>query len=226
MGVPAEQKPWEWDNKKDRAAELFAEGVPYLEIARTVRSSKDTLAKWRRTPEFCERIEEYRREVARRVSDETICRVEHRLRMLAERHELLNRVIRERAAHESYRDAPGGTTGLLVRREKPKDKNGGTIVEFEVDETLLSELREHEKQAAKELGQWVDRKEVDINDGRDVEDRLIARLQAMARQRAAALGVDGGGAAPLPGQPEAPREEGPPARLGLLGPARPDAPAG
>lgn len=47
-----------------------------------------------------------------------------------------------------YQHVPGGQTGLIVR----KIKQTGT--EYAVDTGLLSEIREHAKQVAIELGQW------------------------------------------------------------------------
>lgn len=47
-----------------------------------------------------------------------------------------------------YRGIPGGATGLLVGKLKP------TGIEYQIDTGLLSELREHEKHIAIEMGQW------------------------------------------------------------------------
>lgn len=61
------------------------------------------------------------------------------------------------------KDVPGGNTGLLVRTTKGIG-SGDTfqiVDEYAVDTGLLRELREHEKQAAQELGQWIDKSEVE-----------------------------------------------------------------
>lgn len=53
-------------------------------------------------------------------------------------------------------DVPGGKTGLLVREIKSigAGPNSREVEEYKVDTGLLKELREHERQAAIELGQW------------------------------------------------------------------------
>jgi hypothetical protein len=87
-------------------------------------------------------------------------------------------VIAERAADESWGAfdtftdddgttqraiAPGWKTGLMVRTEKQigAGEKAIRVVEFAVDTGLLRELRAHEEQAAKELGQWEDKQRID-----------------------------------------------------------------
>jgi hypothetical protein len=57
---------------------------------------------------------------------------------------------------------PGGATGLLVRRVKRigTGPSAGAVEEFAVDTRILRELRAHEQQAARELGQWIGRSDV------------------------------------------------------------------
>jgi hypothetical protein len=57
---------------------------------------------------------------------------------------------------------PGGTTGLLVRTYKTlgSGESQRVVEEFTVDVALLKELREHEKQAAQELGHWIAKSDV------------------------------------------------------------------
>ena len=55
-------------------------------------------------------------------------------------------------------DAPGGSTGLLIRQFQGKLERAV----YRVDPglvSLLAELRAHEKQAAEELGQWSEKRE-------------------------------------------------------------------
>jgi len=69
----------------------------------------------------------------------------------------LDKVLEERGAEMA--GVPGGPTGLLLRDHKGKD--GSTPV-YRIDPgvvALLAELRAHEKQAAEELGQWVEKRE-------------------------------------------------------------------
>lgn len=53
---------------------------------------------------------------------------------------------------------PGIDTGLVVRQEKPTQF--GTVIELAFDRALLAEMRDHEKQAAMELGEWQEKTEV------------------------------------------------------------------
>lgn len=68
---------------------------------------------------------------------------------------------------ESPDVAPGADTGLLVRQEKPTMH--GTIVEYAFDRALMAELRATEEQAAKELGQWSEKRELVGADGKAIE---------------------------------------------------------
>ena len=85
-----------------------------------------------------------------------------RVEALQDRWDRMKRVIEERAKDRAMRKAAGGKTGLLVRRLKQVGSgDSATVVEeFEVDTALLKEMRAHEEQAAKELGQWVEKSEV------------------------------------------------------------------
>lgn len=79
---------------------------------------------------------------------------ESRLARLEDRSKRLDLVMTERAAEMT--DVPGGKSGLLVRRLKSigSGESAQVVEEYELDRTLLAEAREHEKQAAMELGQW------------------------------------------------------------------------
>ena len=71
----------------------------------------------------------------------------------------LDKVLEERGA-EMAGVVPGGSTGLLMRDYKG-GKDASTPV-YRLDPgvvALLAELRAHEKQAAEELGQWVEKRE-------------------------------------------------------------------
>ena len=57
-------------------------------------------------------------------------------------------------------EVPGGDTGLLVK--EVFYSSNGTRERYEVDTALLKEIRATEEQAARELGQWIDRARVDL----------------------------------------------------------------
>jgi len=103
---------------------------------------------------------------------------------------------------------PGYETGLLTRTLKQLGSGAAVriVEEFAVDTGLLAELRQMEQQAAKEVGQWVDRGEVTGKNGAPIQvqhsldlaeasEEELEILERLARRRAAARG-DRAGAEP------------------------------
>lgn len=84
-----------------------------------------------------------------------------RIDALNDRWERMKQVISERADDPNMKDIPGGTTGLLVHSTKAigAGQSMQVIDEYNLDTGLLKEMREHEKQAAQELGEWVEKNE-------------------------------------------------------------------
>jgi hypothetical protein len=79
----------------------------------------------------------------------------HRLDRIQDRANRLDLIVHERA-EEMADEVAGGASGLITRDLR----SGGTV--YKVDKTLLSELREHEKEMARELGQLQERPTVAI----------------------------------------------------------------
>lgn len=79
---------------------------------------------------------------------------ELRLARLQDRANRLDLIMNERAVDMA--SAPGGKSGLLARQLKQlgSGKDAQVVEEYKLDTGLLAEFREHEKQAAIELGQW------------------------------------------------------------------------
>lgn len=125
------------------------------------------------------RVEEIKRSIAARLTDCSIREVDARVRALQDRWDRLNRIVAARAADPDIRRAPGGETGLLVRtlRQLGRGEESQIIEEFALDAGLLKELREHERQAAQELGQWAERTE------HTGEVTLIVQRLKAARER-------------------------------------------
>jgi len=115
--------------------------------------------------------------IATEIADRTI-----RVFALRDRWRRLQTVIEERAKALEMAGAPGGKTGLLCRRLKMigSGKNAEVVEEYEVDPTLLREMRAHEEQAAKELGQWVEKGQVEVT-GPVTE--VLARRFARVKER-------------------------------------------
>jgi hypothetical protein len=100
---------------------------------------------------------------APKMRQERISSLQQRIDGYNERRQRLLAVIGERAV--AGWDAPGASTGLLVRRERSigSGANQKFVAEYEVDTGLLRELRELEKQAAIDLGQWTEKRDVKMD---------------------------------------------------------------
>jgi hypothetical protein len=118
-----------------------------------------TLRNWKRQSAFEEQVQALREEFAAIARREAIMTVEGRVAEYALRHERMHSVIEKRAAAGG--DAPGADTGLLVKSFKAigSGESAYAAVEWSVDTGLLREMRELEKQAAQDLGQWAEKKE-------------------------------------------------------------------
>jgi hypothetical protein len=161
-----------WNRHREEAARLVAEDLLSNElIAARFGVSRQSLDKWKRHPEFQARVSAIRDATRAAIIAEGIANQQNRVNALNDRWQRMQRVIEERAADDisgTFLDdetgeahvVAGWRTGLLVRAEKPHG------IEFAVDVGLLRELRAHEEQAAKELGQWVDRNELSGADGK------------------------------------------------------------
>jgi hypothetical protein len=161
-----------WTAQRERAALLLAEDeLSDEKIAEACGVKRVTLHRWKQHPEFAERIADHVQALEAEMLKFSIAKRRTRIAALEDRWERMQRIITERAVNEdlgvyyhernaetqevtAVRIAPGWTTGLLVRKET-KD-----TIEFKVDTGLLNELRAHEEQAAKELGQWTEKKDL------------------------------------------------------------------
>jgi hypothetical protein len=153
--------------KQEQAALWLAEGERTEEaIAAALRLNPITLWRWKQQPAFAALVEEHKARWAAEIEQEGIANRQNRVNALNDRWELMQRVIDARAADATMTGA-GHETGLLVRTYKPgKYRN---VEEYRVDAALLAELRAHELQAARELGQLVEKRELTGKDGGPLE---------------------------------------------------------
>jgi hypothetical protein len=135
-----------------------------VEIAAELKMSPNTLKQWKKRRDFEVRVERHRQIWRDRVMLTGIADQARRIEALNDRWSRMKTVIEARAADPTMKDVPGGTTGLLVAETKQVPGTGEIVDEFSVDTALLRELRAHEEQAAKELGQWTDKHDVNIRD--------------------------------------------------------------
>jgi Homeodomain-like domain len=159
---------WEWTDDRLLAAELLAEDrLSDAQIAAEVGVNRRTLARWKGRPEFADKAREFAKALEAAILTRGIASRVNRVRALDRRRALMERVILERGGAPGMADVPGGSTGLLVRRLKGigGGENYEVVEEFEFDAALVRELRETEKQAAQELGQWTERRSYSGPDG-------------------------------------------------------------
>lgn len=198
-----------WTPETIEAAQLVADGeLAYAEIAEKLGVGRMTVWNWRQNPEFMARVNDHVEEYASVVRRRGIARLERRVAALNDRWRRMQQVIEARAkAYE--KDTHGAATGLLVQkiRWEGKGEDATAVIEYELDAALLKELREHEKQAAQELGQWTEKKEVTGPDGgtaktidlKGLSDDELATLERLSdritRPVAVDPGVPGGDAA-------------------------------
>ncbi len=146
-----------WTAKHEEAVFLVAEDeLTDLDIAAELGISKRTLEGWKRDTLFRERLKDVISEIHAALMQRGIARLDRRLARWNKTWHDLQAVIEARATeYRADYDVIGGETGLVVKNEKPG--MFGTTVEISVDTGILAELRALEQQAAKELGQWVEK---------------------------------------------------------------------
>lgn len=170
--------------RQERAAQLIAAGKQTDDaIANSLAIRRETLYRWRQTEDFRARVEALQAEMAAAVVSEGIALRTARVAALNDRWQRMQRVIAERADDPAMDDVPGGETGLLVHSYKMigGGRDATTVDEYAVDVGLLKELRAHEEQAAKELGQWAEKQEVTGKNGEPLSQVFTFTIQAPNR---------------------------------------------
>lgn len=175
-----------WTEQKERAAHLLAEDRLSDElIAADLGVSRATLARWKDEPEFKSRRAAIVEEIKARLVALGVAARQNRLDALNDRARRMAEVIRQRA--ENLKGVPGGgNTGLLVRQVKGigKGEDFQVVEEYAVDTSLLREMREHEKQAAIEVGEWAEKHEHTGKDGKDLVTSITVNIVKGQRKAA------------------------------------------
>lgn len=154
---------FQWSTRTETAALLVAKDEqPDQVIADQLSIGRRTLARWKLQPEFQSRVQEHREVWRTEIKAKGIAERQNRIDALNDRWRRMQTVIEERAEDPSLARVPGGSTGLIVHDVKGvgKGEDFQLIDLYGVDTGLLKEFREHEKQAAQELGQWSEKSEV------------------------------------------------------------------
>lgn len=174
---------FEWTAKRLKAAKLVSEDtLTNEEIAEKLEIERRTLDRWKAHPDFKVEVQRIVEETRQKLINRGVLERQNRLDALNDRWNRMRRVIEQRA--EVYKDeAAGGNTGLIVKQVKGIGKGADfQIIEmFAVDTGLLKELREHEKQAAQELGEWVDKSQHTF-DLKNLTDEDLILLEQLRRK--------------------------------------------
>ena len=184
--------PFKWSAAKLEAAELLAElGITEQQVADKVGITRRQLVRWKQHPDFKAKVQECLKALDNAFLDRGIARRIDRARMLQDRQSLMLEVIAARAADPRMQGIPGGKTGLLVIRDSElgiEEAPDGTKKPVEVplraavDVALLREMREHEKQAAQELGQWTEKRELTGKDGAALPIMVVEVVKSVEGQ--------------------------------------------
>ena len=115
-----------------------------------------------------------------KLADLSIATKINRIEEQNHRWELLKQIRHERANDPTLAKIPGGKTGFIVRTIKAVGSGSGmkVVPAYEVDYGLLRELRAHEEQVEKSLGQIVERRELKLN----VKELSDAELEELVNE--------------------------------------------
>jgi hypothetical protein len=157
-----------WDDQRREAAQLIAEGnLSFEAIARKLSVSSRWIFEWRQDAEFQAYVNEITEDYKQAVRRRGIAVLERRVAAQNDRWLRLQQLIEARANDPAMQDVPGGTTGTLVRQYKQLGQGPSaiTVEEYVFDAAVFKELREIEKHASQELGQWTEKKELSGPEG-------------------------------------------------------------
>jgi len=198
--------------RRERAAQLVAEDrLPDSEIAAAIPIGRGTLGRWKLEPDFQAMVKAHKTELRAGVVRRGIASKQERLDDLTEIRRRLWQIAEERAVHEREYVArnptatplPGADTGLVIRRWKVA--GGIKVEEYEPDTALTGEIRATLKQAAQELNDWTEKRELTGKDGgplsvavrpdlKDLSDEeLVVVRTILVRAATPALEPPGGG---------------------------------
>jgi uncharacterized protein YerC len=181
--VTANDSAFNWSRRTERAALLVAQDEQTdTAIAASVGVSQVTIERWKRHPEFAGRVQEHRDLWREQIEAKGIADRQNRVDALNDRWHRMQQVIEERASDQTTAHVAGGSTGLIVRDVKGVGKGDDfqLIDIYSVDTGLLRELREHEKQAAQELGEWSEKREISGPGGDPIEVRARDYREGLA----------------------------------------------
>lgn len=129
-------------------------------------------------------VAEHVAEFRSRIEAEGIANQQNRIDAYNKRWKLLEQIRKERSEDDFLSDVPGGSTGFVVKvlknvkhqyipdADDEDGKESAMVIETwesAVDTGFLKEFRELEKQAAQDLGQWTEKREITGHAGGPIE---------------------------------------------------------
>jgi hypothetical protein len=210
--VKASITPWKWNQPRELAAQLCADGQLDNEvIASRCNVTASSYERWKQTPEFKARVAEHVALYRSRIETTGLALKQGRIEAKKARAALLRRVIRARAKHYARYTPVDGLGHPLVYRDdtgepildpitlKPRpivmivpggdtgllvreEKTAGT--HFSVDTGLLAELDTIERDIAIEMGDWKKRFEIEVTGTLSIIERLNAGRKRVAEEKA------------------------------------------
>jgi hypothetical protein len=174
--------------KRDRVAILLADdSLSDDAIAKDLGIGRRTIGRWKQDSDFAALVGDYRGKIIAEALRLPIAKKHERIRILNDLQDsyLTTKHLRgktyeqiaqtpEEAAREIFGGGtpPWAATGMYLQQPKIA-ASGKTVVEWAFDKALDSAIKETQKQAATELGQWSEKREVSGPGGGPVVVREI-----------------------------------------------------
>jgi predicted DNA-binding protein (UPF0251 family) len=161
-------------HQEDAARLVFDDNLSDEQIAAKIGITRRTLARWKLLPEFIARIDLLRQQTRLAILTQGVADKVSRIGAYNDRWQRMQQVITQRQEEYRGRGIAGGESGLLVHTVKAVGSGPAayTVDEYAVDTGLLREMREIEKQAAIEIGDWVEKRNVKT-DAKELLSKLL-----------------------------------------------------
>jgi len=168
MSEESKPRPFAWTKTRETAAFLVADDrLKDEEIAAKVGVTGRQLDRWKVHPEFAERVREHVAAWKAEIRRRGLAIKERRVESLIRDFEATEVIVQERGKQldqellpddERSAYAGGARTGFIARDWKGKD---ATAPVYQFDAALMRERRELRRQIAVELGDWVERRDLE-----------------------------------------------------------------
>jgi hypothetical protein len=150
--------PWVWTKDREKAAQMVAD-VQWTgeDIGEKVGVHRVTIERWKRCPEFQERVTQIIDSYKTKIRRQGQAIKERRVQSLIDDFNATTRILRERGLDAEWMDehgnvnsdgGPGGVTGFIAREYQDRK----SVYKF--DAALMKSRMELRRQIAIELGEW------------------------------------------------------------------------